>query len=264
MTKLFHPELSYQVRGVLFEVYNALGPMLQEVYYRDAIGIGLQKRGIPCELEKGFEVFYQGGRVGLYYVDVWIDGGKLLLELKVAPAIAPIHKAQAISYLKVTDADLAILVNYGGKSLEDERLPNFLREKAVNFVWQQPSVDPEWLYPQLVNAIQCACHRVHFTLGPGFLHQVYRRAMLIELRHSSVGYEYIKQLPVEYEGHLLGYQDTRLIVVERKVAVDAFALRKPDEARIAQFKAHLRRLKLTFGMLINFYGVKPEITMVRI
>jgi GxxExxY protein len=88
MTKLFHPELSYQVRGVLFEVYNALGPMLQEVYYRDAIGIGLQKRGIPCELEKGFEVFYQGGRVGLYYVDVWIDGGKIAAGTQSCPGIA--------------------------------------------------------------------------------------------------------------------------------------------------------------------------------
>ena len=51
--------------------------------------------------------------MGLYYVDVWIEDGKILLELKVAPAIAPIHKAQAISYLKVTDADLAIVANYG-------------------------------------------------------------------------------------------------------------------------------------------------------
>jgi GxxExxY protein len=49
--------------------------------------------------------------------------GKLLLELKVAPASLPIHKAQAISYLKVTDADLAILVNYGGNLLKTNDCP---------------------------------------------------------------------------------------------------------------------------------------------
>ena len=55
MAKLIHLELSYQVRGVLLDVYNTLGPLLKESYYRDAIGIGLQKRGFVCEVEKGFE-----------------------------------------------------------------------------------------------------------------------------------------------------------------------------------------------------------------
>lgn len=52
------------------------------------------------------------------------------------PAIEPVHKAQAISYLKVTDADLAIVVNYGDASLVDERLPNFLRDRHPEFSWQ--------------------------------------------------------------------------------------------------------------------------------
>ena len=164
MSELIYPELSYQVRGVLLEVSNTLGPMLKEAYYRDAIGIGLKKRGLARELEKGFEVFYQGERVGLYYrhptsvvipltgfrtlsgvfcdtnhlgylyVDAWLENGKILLELKVAPTIEPLHQAQAISYLKVTDADLAIVANYGGASLEDKRLPNFLRQRWPEFV----------------------------------------------------------------------------------------------------------------------------------
>ena len=76
MPKLVHPELSYQVRGVLLDVHNVLGPMLKEEYYQEAILLGLEKRGIPCVAEKAFEVFYEDERVGLYYVDVWIDGGK--------------------------------------------------------------------------------------------------------------------------------------------------------------------------------------------
>lgn len=149
-----------------------LGPMLKEEYYEDAIVLGLEKHRVACEAEKALEVYYEGERVGLYYVDIWVEDGKMLLEIKVAPAIGPIHKAQAISYLKATDADLAIVVNYGGPSLEDERLPNFLRDKHPEFVWQPQPVAPGLLYPDLVNAIQRACYRVHFTLGPGFLHQV--------------------------------------------------------------------------------------------
>ena len=264
MTKLIHPELSYQVRGVLIDVHNALGPGLKEAYYRDAIVLDLEERGISCEAEKLFEVYYRDERVGLYFVDVWIEGGKMLLETKVAPAIEPVHKAQAISYLKVTDADLAIVVNYGVASLDDERLPNFLRDKQPEFVWQTRPVGQGLLYPKLVNDVQRACHRVHFTLGPGFLHQVYRRATMIELRHSDLDYDYLKRLAVEYRGHLLGYQDVRLIVVEEKVLLATFALRETKEMMTEQMKAHLRRLDLELGLLANFYGTRLNITPVRI
>jgi GxxExxY protein len=263
MVKLIHSELSYQVRGVLFDVYNSLGPMLKEEYYRDAIIIGLEKRGVVCEAEEMFEVYYGDERVGLYFVDVWIEEGKVLLELKVAPVIEPIHKAQAISYLKVTDADLAIVVNYGGPSLEDGRLPNFVRDKEPEFVWESRPVAEGLLYPDLTNDVQRVCSRVHFVLGPGFLHQVYRRATMIELRRSGLDYDYIKQLPVEYKGHLLGHQDVRLILVKDKVLLATFALRRTNDTLVEQLKAHLRRLGLELGLLANFHGTRMAITPVR-
>jgi GxxExxY protein len=192
----------------------------------------------------------------------------LLLEIKVAPAIEPIHKAQARSYLKVTDADLAIVVNYGGSSLDDQRLPNFLRDRHPEFVWQPRSVHEGLLYPDLVNTVLRACHRVHFSLGPGFLHQVYRRASMIELRLSGLDYDYIKQLPVEYEGHLLGYQDVRLIRVEGKVLLAAFALCRTDGAGAMalaeQLKARLRHLDLKLGLLAGFHDTKLVVTPIRV
>ena len=264
MTKLIHPKLSYQVRGVLLDVYNALGPMLKERYYRDAIVVGLEKRGITCEPEKDFEVCYEGERVGLYYVDVWIEEGKILLELKVSPEIEPIHKAQALSYLKVTDADLAIVANYGSSSLNDVRLPNFLRDKQPVFEWQSKSTSEGLLYPDLVNHIQRTCFRVHYILGSGFLHQVYRRATMIELRRSGLSYDYIKQFPVEYEDQLLGYQDVRLILVEEKVLLTVFALKMNNGTLAEQLKAHLRRMNMKLGLLANFYGTELTIIMVRV
>lgn len=264
MSKLIHPELSYQVRGVLLDVYNKLGPMLNEAYYRDAIVIGLKKRGIHSEPEKAFEVYYKGERVGLYYVDVWVEQGQLLLELKVKPAIDPLHRAQAISYLKVTGADLAIVVNYGASSLQDERLPNFLADRQPTFSWEQLPVDDNWLYPELVSNLQRICHQVHFTLGPGFLHQIYRRATLAELRRSDLSYDYIKRLPIEYEGELLGYREVRLLQVANKILLATFALRAQDEALVEQLRAHLRRLDCQLGLLANFYDTRLTVTPVRL
>lgn len=73
MTKLIHSDLSYQIRGVLFDIYNTLGPRLEEKYYTNAAAIGLRQKSIPCEVEKPFEIFYEGNRVGLYYATVFIS-----------------------------------------------------------------------------------------------------------------------------------------------------------------------------------------------
>ncbi len=264
MTQLIHPELSYAVRGVLLNVYNALGPMLKEEFYEQAIAIGLEKRGIHCDTQKTFEVYYEDERVGLYYVDVWIEDGKILLELKVGPRIESLHRGQAISYLKVTNADLAIVANYDGPSLEDERLPNFVRDKQPGFDWQPQPFDAAWLYPDLTDAILRACHRVHFVLGPGFLHQVYRRAVMVELRRRQLNYIYIKHLPIEYEGHVLGRQDTRLMLIEDKVLLATYALHDADATLPKQLRARMRRLNVQVGLLANFHDTRLEITPVRL
>lgn len=264
MTALIHSDLSYAVRGVMFHVYNSLGPLLKEDYYEQAIAIGLEKRSLRCETQKSFDVIYEGEQVGMYFVDVWIEDGKVLPELKVAPSIDPVHRAQAISYLKVTNADLALVCNFGAASLEIERFPNFIRDKQPAFEWQSEPCDAGWLYPDLTDAILRACHRVHCVLGPGFLHQVYRRAAMVEMRRSGLNYQYIKELPVEYENQLLGYQDARLILVEGKILLATYALGHSDSTLAERLKARLRQLGVTLGLLANFHDTKLRVTPVRV
>jgi GxxExxY protein len=264
MVELIHADLTYRVRGVLMDVHNKLKPLLPERFYENALAIGLETRGISYETQKAFEVFYRQVRVGLYIVDVWIEGGKVILELKVAPCITPLHKAQAISYLKVTDADLALVANFGAASLEVERLPNFIRDRQSSFHWQPLDNAEGLLYPELTNQVFRSLHRVHSFLGPGFLSQVYRRAMMVELERCDIGYRYIKQLPVTYEGHILGYHDTRLILVDDRLVVAAFALSSLSDPLREQFKTYLRHLEMKLGFLANFYGTTPEVEPVRV
>ena len=73
MTTIIHKDLSYAVKGACFDVRNALGPILPERFYQAALAIAPEARGIRCETEKGFEVFYRDVRVGHYYVDMWAD-----------------------------------------------------------------------------------------------------------------------------------------------------------------------------------------------
>jgi GxxExxY protein len=264
MSNLIHEDLTYTIRGVLFDVHNQLGPMLPEKFYQQAVAVGLDAKGIDCKTEKAFEVYYQNQRVGLYYVDIWIEGGKVLLELKVAPKITPLHQAQAISYLKVTDADLAIIVNFGAKSLENERLPNFLRNKKVNFEWESRSTTTDMPYPDLSNRLLEVCHRVHFELGPGFLHQVYRRATMIELQRQELSYQYIKEIPIIYQGHNLGVQPVRLIAVADKVLLATVAVKQIDEAMRTQLKNRLKHLGFQLSLLANFNDTTLQVVTVRV
>ena len=264
MNRLIHKDLSYEVRGVLFDVHNRLGPLLPEKFYREAVAIGLQAKGIGFRVEKQFDVYYRRQQVGLYYVDVWIEGGKIILELKVAPKILPLHRGQAISYLKVTEADLAIVVNFGAASLQDERFPNFVRDKVVNFAWEPCLLETDLPYPDLTNQLLEGCHRVHFTLGPGFLHQVYRRAARIELDYQELSYTYLKKLPITYQGQQIGMQDVRLLAVEGKVLLATVAVREIDEVIKAQMQSRLKHLGFQLGLLANFHGTTLEVVMVRV
>lgn len=263
MSKIIHKELSYTVRGVLFDVYNELGPNLAEAIYQQAVAVGLEGEGIVCETEKQFDVTYRGVPVGRFYVDVWIEGGKLLLELKVEPSILPIHRAQAISYLKVTDADLAVVVNFGEGSLVDERLPNYLRGKQSDFVWQEADCELDVPDPVLTKRVVEALHRVHFELGSGYFHYVYRRATAVELTHQHIGHDYLKKVPIYYHGTWVGEQETRLLVVEQKILLVAVAIKEVDEGMKAQLRSRLKHLELSFGLLANFHGTRLDVSIVR-
>jgi len=87
---------------------------------------------------------------------------------------------------------------------------------------------------------------------------------MIELGQCSLNYEYIKHVPVEYEGHQLGKEDVRLVAVDGKVLLATFALRQTDAIMAERLKAQMRRLGIRLGLLANFYDTKLVMTLVRI
>lgn len=263
MAEIIHKELSYRVHGILLHVRNELGPLLPETFYRDAAKLALTAAGIQCEVEKPFTVLFRGTQVGVYYIDLWLEDGKILLELKSSAKILPLHKAQAISYLKVTNADLAIVANFGSAEFTTERLPNFLRDKQPAFRWQPITGAQDILYPELTNQVFKVLHQIHFELGPGFLHQVYCRAAMLALQQENLLYTYIQELPVYYQGHHLGNRETHLICIENKILVAAVAVAEITETMQSRLKAILIQQGLQIGFIANFHGVTLIIKPVR-
>jgi uncharacterized protein len=97
-------------------------------------------------------------------------------------------------------------VNFGSNSLQDKRLPNFIRNKKVDFQWQPKTRTVNTLYPTLLDSLFETLHRVHFVLGSGFIHRVYRQAVMIELQSRGLGYEHIRKIQIYYNNHCVGVQ----------------------------------------------------------
>jgi GxxExxY protein len=113
-----HDELSSRVIGAAIEVHKELGPGLSEFLYQQALCREMELRNIPFQKQVTFDVLYKGEKIGETRVDLLIDG-QLILELKSCEALAPVHRAQCITYLGITGLRVALLINFNVPILND-------------------------------------------------------------------------------------------------------------------------------------------------
>ena len=111
-------ELAHAVIGAAIEVHRVLGPGYLESVYEEALAVEFQLRNISYERQKGLVVDYKGHAVGEGRMDLLVDGC-LPVELKAVDTLAPIHKAQLISYLKAMRLPLGLLINFKVAVLKD-------------------------------------------------------------------------------------------------------------------------------------------------
>jgi GxxExxY protein len=104
--------LTGEVIGAAIAVHRALGPGLLESAYAICLAHELKLRGITVEREVRVPVVYRGVRLrSAYRIDLLVEG-RLVVELKAVDALLPIHKAQLISYLRLTCCPLGLLINF--------------------------------------------------------------------------------------------------------------------------------------------------------
>jgi len=104
-------EIVHDVIGCCIAVHRELGPGLLETIYSRAVGIELEARRIPFEIEKAVPVHYRGQPLCYQRLDLLIDK-RVVLEVKSVDVLHPIHLAQVLSYLRVTGVRVGLLVNF--------------------------------------------------------------------------------------------------------------------------------------------------------
>ena len=105
-------DISYIIRGAIFNVYNNLGPGLLESVYVAALVFELKKEGLKVRKEVPVPVYYENEKLEVgFRLDLLVES-KVIIEVKSVEKLAKVHHKQVLTYLKLTDMKLGILVNF--------------------------------------------------------------------------------------------------------------------------------------------------------
>jgi GxxExxY protein len=111
---MLHKETTEKIINAFFTVYNALGYGFLEKVYENAMMIELGKTGLRVIPQKNIKVYYKSEEVGDYFADLLVEE-VVIVELKAATTISKEHEAQVINYLRATEIEVGLLLNFGKK-----------------------------------------------------------------------------------------------------------------------------------------------------
>lgn len=120
---LIYPELSYQIVGVLFDVWNEVGFGHKEKFYQNAVSIGLKNIKLNFGEQVPMKVYYKNKKIGLYYFDFFIEN-KIILEIKVRNYFSKKDIEQVYSYLKSNNLKLGIIAHFTRTGVKYKRILN--------------------------------------------------------------------------------------------------------------------------------------------
>jgi len=114
MQDIKYKELTEKIIKIFYKVYNKLGYGFLEKVYENAMIIEFGREGIPAVAQFPIKVSYEDEVIGEYYADILTDD-KVIVEIKATRTLASEHEAQLLNYLKATDIEVGILLDYGPK-----------------------------------------------------------------------------------------------------------------------------------------------------
>ncbi|MGR3302322.1 MAG: GxxExxY protein [Candidatus Scalindua sp.] len=119
-----YKELTERIIEIFYKVYNKLGYGFLEKVYEKAMMKEFKKEDIPAVSQSAIKVVYENEIIGEYFADILVDN-KVIVEIKVAKSLAIENEAQLLNYLKATDIEIGLLLNFGPK-------PDFRRKVFDN------------------------------------------------------------------------------------------------------------------------------------
>jgi GxxExxY protein len=129
-------ELTHQIIGAAIDVHRELGPGLLENVYEECLCCELLARGIPFEKQKPIPVVYKGLKLDCGYRADIVVGGRVVVEIKAISAVAPVHDAVTLTYLRLSGSKIGLLINFHSA---------LLKNGIHCYVWKYETRDEEQL-----------------------------------------------------------------------------------------------------------------------
>jgi GxxExxY protein len=126
---LKHSATTDSIIGAFYEVYNELGHGFLESVYREAMAFVLTQRGLGVDREKPVTVKFRNTTIGVFRTDLLVDS-TVIVELKCARTLDSVHEAQLLNYLKATQFEVGLLLNFGTRPQFRRMLLDNARKQA--------------------------------------------------------------------------------------------------------------------------------------
>lgn len=117
----YREEETYKIIGICMEVHRNLGPGLLEVIYKDALEVEFKEKNIPFEREKEYSIEYKGKVLPHKFYADFVINEDIILEVKAVKEFSGEHIAQVLNYIKLSNSEIGLLVNFQTKSLQHKR-----------------------------------------------------------------------------------------------------------------------------------------------
>ena len=121
-------EISYLIRGAIYKVYNNIGPGLLESVYETALVYELRKVGLNVKSQLGLPFIYEELKMEVgFRIDIFVEN-KVIVEIKSVEHLAELHYKQLLTYLKLSEVKLGLLVNFNTSEINENiiRIVNHL------------------------------------------------------------------------------------------------------------------------------------------
>ena len=113
-------KLSYEIIGVAINLHKSIGPGLLESAYENALAFDLRQKGFDVQQQVPMPFIYKDVKLNVgYKLDLLVEN-KIILEIKSVETLAPVHYAQLLTYLKLSEKKLGLLINFNAKYLKND------------------------------------------------------------------------------------------------------------------------------------------------
>lgn len=249
---ILYKDLSGRIIGCVFDVFREIGPGYDEPIYHNGLKVRFAKEGLTFLSEPHFKIYYRGVEIAELKPDYLVDE-KIVLELKsIQSDFEPRNYTQIISYLRLLNKRLGILINFGllqahfKRVLFDERQLKIIEDLQEIAPWMKDHEDVQRLRDGIVNVAK--------ELRLGYHAEIYQKAMHVELEFNQFLCDEHVKVPVHYQNVFLKNYEIDYWLINGKILLAVLAGSKEVRAYdVMRMRTYLKDLKLDIG-LIAFWG----------